>query len=63
MGPTRATQAIQLAIQKRVIGPALSSAGALRPPFLVRLLAAVPFLRRIPARLVGIGIRPEHVLV
>ena len=27
----------------------------------VRLLRLVPRLRRIPARLVGIGVRPEHV--
>ena len=33
----------------------------LRVPLVLRLLARVPFLRRIPARLVGIGVRPEHV--
>jgi hypothetical protein len=27
----------------------------------VRLLAALPVLRRLPARLVGMGVRPEHV--
>ena len=59
--PTHATQAIQIAIQKRVIGRVLSAAGPLRPPLLVRLLDAVPVLRRLPARLIGIGVRPEHV--
>jgi 2-polyprenyl-6-methoxyphenol hydroxylase-like FAD-dependent oxidoreductase len=59
--PTRATQAMQLAIQQRVIRPVLSSVGTLRPPFVARLLTAIPFLRRIPARLVGLGFRPEHV--
>jgi len=33
------------------------------PPLALRLFAAVPFLRRIPAWLVGLGIRPEHVLL
>ena len=60
--PTRATQAMQLAVQRRVIRPALSATGPLRLPFVARLLSAVPVLRRIPARLVGVGFRPEHVL-
>jgi len=59
--PTRATQTLQIAIQKRIIGRVLSAAGPLRPPVLVRLLNAVPALRRIPARLIGLGVRPEHV--
>jgi hypothetical protein len=39
----------------------LVETGPLKPPLAVRLLAKVPFLRRIPARLVGVGIRPEHL--
>jgi hypothetical protein len=27
----------------------------------VRLLARFPYLRRIPARMIGLGVRPEHV--
>jgi hypothetical protein len=38
-----------------------SETGPLKPPLAVRLLARVVFLRRIPARIVGLGIRPEHV--
>jgi 2-polyprenyl-6-methoxyphenol hydroxylase-like FAD-dependent oxidoreductase len=59
--PTRVTQWIQVAIQKRVIAPVLGASRPIRPPLAVRLLAQVPLLRRIPARLVGLGIRPEHV--
>jgi 2-polyprenyl-6-methoxyphenol hydroxylase-like FAD-dependent oxidoreductase len=59
--PTRATQAMQLAIQRRIIRPVLAATGPLSVPFVARLLAAIPFLRRIPARLVGVGFRPEHV--
>jgi 2-polyprenyl-6-methoxyphenol hydroxylase-like FAD-dependent oxidoreductase len=61
--PTQVTQSLQLGIQRRVISPVLDSTGPLRPPFAVRLLAAIPPLRRIPARLIGMGIRPEHVRV
>ncbi len=59
--PTRMTQRVQLLIQKRVIGPVLGEAGPLTPPIALRLLARFPLLRRIPARLIGIGVRPEHV--
>jgi 2-polyprenyl-6-methoxyphenol hydroxylase-like FAD-dependent oxidoreductase len=59
--PTRVTQALQLAVQKRVIAPVLGGSRPLIPPLVVRLLDRVPLLRRIPARLVGLGIRPEHV--
>jgi len=59
--PTRVTQRAQIFIQDRVIGRVLSSVEELSPPLAIRLLARFPFLRRIPARLIGIGIRPEHV--
>ncbi len=61
--PTRWTQRLQLVVQNRVITRILGSSGTLAPPLLVRLLARHPVLRRIPARLVGIGIRPEHVRI
>jgi 2-polyprenyl-6-methoxyphenol hydroxylase-like FAD-dependent oxidoreductase len=59
--PTRVTQRMQMFIQNRVIKRVLKSADRLSPPRAVRLLARFPFLRRIPARLIGIGFRPEHV--
>jgi 2-polyprenyl-6-methoxyphenol hydroxylase-like FAD-dependent oxidoreductase len=59
--PTRVTQRFQIFVQNRVIRRVLSGAGKLTPPLAVRLLARFPFLRRIPARLIGIGFRPEHV--
>jgi len=59
--PVRATQAMQLFLQNRMIAPTLAGTRPLRPPWPVRLLNAVPFLRRIPARLLGMGVRPEHV--
>src|SRR5436190_10411314 len=59
--PTRITQWLQVTIQRRLITPVLAGARPLKPPLAVRLLARFALLRRIPARLVGIGIRPEHV--
>jgi 2-polyprenyl-6-methoxyphenol hydroxylase-like FAD-dependent oxidoreductase len=59
--PTRLTQRAQLFVQNRVIRRVLSSTETFRPPLAIKLLAWFPFLRRIPARLVGIGVRPEHV--
>jgi 2-polyprenyl-6-methoxyphenol hydroxylase-like FAD-dependent oxidoreductase len=59
--PTRATQRLQLFVQNRMIGRVLQSTGKPSPPLLLRLLGHWPLLRRIPARLIGIGFRPEHV--
>ncbi|MEO6306915.1 MAG: FAD-dependent oxidoreductase [Nitrospiraceae bacterium] len=59
--PTRMTQRVQLMIQNRVIKRVLSGSDKFSPPFPIRLLARFPFLRRIPARMIGLGFRPEHV--
>jgi 2-polyprenyl-6-methoxyphenol hydroxylase-like FAD-dependent oxidoreductase len=59
--PTRLTQRLQVFLQNRVIRRVLGSAEKLAPPLPFRLLAWFPFLRRIAARVVGIGFRPEHV--
>lgn len=58
--PTRATQRVQVAIQNSVISAVLSGK-TMRVPFVVRLLQWIPLLRVIPAYLVGVGVRPEHV--
>jgi 2-polyprenyl-6-methoxyphenol hydroxylase-like FAD-dependent oxidoreductase len=59
--PTRATQRLQVLVQNRVIGRVLENRKALSPPLVLRLLQMIPFLKRIPARLVGMGFRPEHI--
>ena len=58
--PTRATQRLQVLIQNRVIGRVLESDN-LSPPLVLRLLQRLPYLTRLPARLIGIGFRPEHI--
>ena len=62
--PTRATQRIQVIAQNRIISPLLARQATdapLSPPLLVKLFDWIPLLRRIPARIVGLGIRPEHI--
>ena len=59
--PTHATQRLQLILQNTVIAPTLVAKGPIRPPLALRLLASLPVLGRIPARLLGLGFRPEHV--
>jgi len=59
--PTRVTQRLQVIVQRRIIARVLGETGPLRPALAVRLLAQVPYLRRIPAQFVGLGIRAEHV--
>jgi 2-polyprenyl-6-methoxyphenol hydroxylase-like FAD-dependent oxidoreductase len=59
--PTRATQRLQVAIQNNVIGRVLGSTEQLSLPWQLKLLRRWPVLRRIPARIIGVGFRPEHV--
>lgn len=61
--PTRMTQLFQLAVQKRVLSRVLGTAQPIKPPFALRLIRAFPFLRRLAARLIGVGIRPEHISI
>jgi 2-polyprenyl-6-methoxyphenol hydroxylase-like FAD-dependent oxidoreductase len=61
MWPTRLTQRLQLIVQNRVIGRVLREGTAVQAPLALRLAARFAPLRRIPARLVGMGVRPEHV--
>ena len=60
--PTRVTQRFQVLVQDRILSRVLAAkADSERPPLVLNLLARFSFLRRIPARIVGIGVRPEHV--
>ena len=55
------TQWLQLTIQKRIISRVLETQQRPKPPRVFRLFNVLPVLRRIPARLIGLGIRPEHI--
>jgi len=59
--PTRATQQLQVTIQNKVIRNVLKTTKPLKAPWPIKLLGMAPRLRRIPARVVGLGFRPEHI--
>jgi hypothetical protein len=59
--PTRVTQWIQVTLQNRVVRGILESREQPAVPSALRLLDKVPLLQRLPARLIGLGVRPEHV--
>ncbi len=66
MLPTRLTQRAQVLVQERVISPVVQAAWdetqpMPRPPYIMRLIQRYPQLGRIPARLIGVGVRPEHI--
>jgi 2-polyprenyl-6-methoxyphenol hydroxylase-like FAD-dependent oxidoreductase len=59
--PTRATQAFQVAVQNRVVEPLLRAEKTPDPPTIVKLMQRWTWLQRLPARILGVGFRPEHV--
>jgi 2-polyprenyl-6-methoxyphenol hydroxylase-like FAD-dependent oxidoreductase len=69
--PTHATQQMQLMMQRRVIAPILALAkdgeqpvagpAHFQPPMALRWLPKIPLLRQLPGRLVGLGLRREHI--
>jgi 2-polyprenyl-6-methoxyphenol hydroxylase-like FAD-dependent oxidoreductase len=60
--PTKVIQGFQLLVQNRFLEPTiLKSDRTPNPPFFLRLFDRYPLLRRIPARFIGMGVRPEHV--
>jgi 2-polyprenyl-6-methoxyphenol hydroxylase-like FAD-dependent oxidoreductase len=59
--PTRVTQRLQVLAQNRIVQPVLNANQPLQAPAAVGLFNKLPILQRIPARIVGVGVRPEHV--
>ena len=59
--PTKMTQRMQVLIQNRVITNVLRGTKTPKPPALLRLVGHTPLLQRIPARVIGMGFRPEHI--
>ena len=58
--PVRVTQRLQILMQDRVITPLLRGEKTVRAPLFLRLADRFPVLRRLPGRLIGMGVRPEH---
>jgi 2-polyprenyl-6-methoxyphenol hydroxylase-like FAD-dependent oxidoreductase len=59
--PMRVIQWIQVQIQNRLLTPVLGATERPKPPLAAKLFNWCPPLQRIPARLIGMGVRPEHV--
>jgi 2-polyprenyl-6-methoxyphenol hydroxylase-like FAD-dependent oxidoreductase len=59
--PVRMTQRLQILAQDRIITRVLRSTQPLEPPLFFRALTRSALLRRLPGRLIGMGVRPEHV--
>ena len=61
--PVSMIQTLQLTLQDRVLSPALSMDRPIRVPLAIKLLDRFAWLRRWPARVVGVGFRMEHVRI
>lgn len=59
--PMRAIQWLQVQIQNNVLSAVLAGTERPKPPVAAKLLNWFPPLRRLPARVIGLGIRPEHI--
>jgi 2-polyprenyl-6-methoxyphenol hydroxylase-like FAD-dependent oxidoreductase len=59
--PTRMTQRMQVLVQDRIITNVLHGATAPKPPWPLRMIGRFAMLRRLPARIIGLGFRPEHI--
>ena len=59
--PTKVIQALQVVVQKRIISRVLGGTGKVKPPWFLRLFIYFPILRRLPARLIGLGVRRERI--
>ncbi|MEY9465594.1 2-polyprenyl-6-methoxyphenol hydroxylase-like FAD-dependent oxidoreductase [Bradyrhizobium ottawaense] len=60
--PVKMTQRMQVIVQNKIISGALQERDRpLKVPLIVRLITALPWLQGIPARLLALGVRPEHV--
>jgi 2-polyprenyl-6-methoxyphenol hydroxylase-like FAD-dependent oxidoreductase len=59
--PARLTQKLQIFLHKHLLERIFNSRKAISPPLALRLVEKFPRLRSLPARMIGIGFRPEHI--
>jgi 2-polyprenyl-6-methoxyphenol hydroxylase-like FAD-dependent oxidoreductase len=59
--PTRVVQGFQLQVQNRILAPSFQRQVTPTPPVFLRVLNNWPSLRRFNARMIGVGVRPEHI--
>lgn len=61
MLPTRFIQRLQVNVQNGMFSPVIGDDQPVRAPWILKLFNWIPILRFIPARILGVGIRPEHL--
>ena len=59
--PTKRMQKLQVFMQDHVLSPLLRGQGEMKMPWFLHMFRLFPLLRRIPARIIGIGFGPEHI--
>ncbi len=59
--PTQFIQFVQTQLQHRIVEPILASTDRVGIPWFLPYLARIPHISRIPARVMGYGLRPAHV--
>lgn len=59
--PTRIIQAFQTLIQRRVVSGALDSTKPFKLPIVLRVILRLPILRKLPGRLIGLGVWRVHI--
>ncbi len=59
--PARATRKIQVFVQNAIITKVLTSKDKLETPIVLRIAQNLPILRHLAGRMVGLGVRPEHI--
>ena len=59
--PTVGTQTLQVALQRALLAPILTSEAPVTAPAALKVLRRFPALQAIPARIVGVGLRPERL--
>jgi 2-polyprenyl-6-methoxyphenol hydroxylase-like FAD-dependent oxidoreductase len=55
------TQRVQVFVHAHLLERVFNSEKTIAPPLLLSMMERFPRLRRIPARMVGMGYRPEHI--
>ncbi|HEV8666573.1 MAG TPA: FAD-dependent oxidoreductase [Candidatus Paceibacterota bacterium] len=59
--PARRIQKLQVFMHKRVFGAVINKTGHMQLPWFMQVMRRIPYLQKIPAYIIGIGFRPEHV--
>jgi 2-polyprenyl-6-methoxyphenol hydroxylase-like FAD-dependent oxidoreductase len=57
----RFIQRIQVQVQNRILNPVVNEQGPLHVPLFLRIIGACPWLQGLTARVIGLGVTPEHI--